>query len=271
MDEVIAKLQEWMALYGLKVVGAIVILVVGRIVAAVMRGITRRAMTKAKTDPTLVSFVSRLVYIGVMVFALIAAIKNVGVETTSLVAVIGAAGLAIGLALQGSLANFAAGVLLIIFRPFRAGDFIDAAGVSGTVEEVRIFTTTLITPDNRLVVAPNAKLTGDNIVNYSALGTRRVDLVIGVDYGADLKQAKQLLMEVLTADERILEDPAPKVAVLELADSSVNLAVRPWTNAADYWDVYFDTLERAKAQLDEAGIGIPFPQTDVHLFQHETA
>lgn len=271
MEELLQKLQEWAALYGLQVIGAIITLVVGRIVAGVCRRIVRRIMTRAKADPTLVSFVGQLTFAALMTFALIAAIRRVGVETTSFVAVIGAAGLAVGLALQGSLANFAAGVLLIAFRPFRAGQFIEAAGVTGTVEEVRIFTTQLITPDNRTVIVPNAKLTADNIVNYSAKGTRRVDMVIGVEYGADLQAAKQVLLDVLKADERVLQDPAPVVAVVELADSSVNLAVRPWTSADDYWSVYFDTLETAKQRLDETGIGIPFPQHDVHLYQQESA
>ncbi len=247
MDEVVEILTEYGTLYGLQVVGALVILIVGWLAAKVLRSVVRRVMERAKLDSMLVSFMGHLTYIAVMTFVIIAVINRLGVQTASMIAVLGAAGLAVGFALQGSLANLAAGVMLLIFRPFNAGDFVEAAGVSGKVEELRIFTTRLVTPDNRVAIIPNAKLTGDNIINYTARGTRRVDLVIGVGYGADLKRAREVLLGVLAGDERVLEDPAPTVAVLELADSSVNLAVRPWTNADTYWDVYFATLEAAKA------------------------
>lgn len=267
MQDVMETLTEWATLYGLNLLGAVLILIVGWIAAKLIRRIVRGMMERAKLDKMLVSFGGHLSYAVVMVFVIIAVINRLGVQTASMIAVLGAAGLAIGFALQGSLANLAAGVLLLAFRPFKAGDFVEAAGVSGTVDELRIFTTRLITPDNRVAIIPNAKLTGDNIINYTSRGTRRVDLVIGIEYGADVARAKEVLEEVLAADERVLDDPAPTVAVLELADSSVNLAVRPWTNADNYWDVYFGVLEAAKVRLDAEGIGIPFPQHDVHLFQ----
>ena len=268
MEEVIAKLKEFAALYGLQIVGAILILVVGRWVAKLLKNVVRRMMEKSKSDPTLVAFVVNLTYIALLTFVIIAALSQLGVQTASFIAVVGAAGLAIGLALQGSLANFAGGVLLLIFRPFKTDDVIEAAGVLGVVEEIQLFTTTLKTPDNKKVIIPNAKLTGDNITNYSAKKVRRVDMTVGVSYEADLKKTKEVLRDVLAADERILEDPAPTIGVVELGDNSVNFVVRPWTETPNYWDVYFDTMQAIKERLDAEGIGIPFPQTDVHLYQH---
>jgi small conductance mechanosensitive channel len=220
---------------------------VGRLLAKALKGLTERIMTKSKVDPTLVSFVGDLLYFALLVFVVIAAINQLGVQTTSFIAVIGAAGLAVGLALQGSLANF-------------------AAGVEGVVEEIQVFSTKLTTLDNKAVIIPNAKLTSDNIINYSTKGTRRVDLVFGVSYDADLMHVRQVLEEMLSNEGHVLDDPAPRIAVLELADSSVNFAVRPWVNTTDYWDVYFALTEDAKKRFDEAGISIPFPQRDVHMF-----
>jgi small conductance mechanosensitive channel len=197
----------------------------------------------------------------------IAALSTLGFETTSFIAVIGAAGLAIGFALQGSLANFASGVMLIIFRPFSVGNFVEAGGQSGSVEEIRIFSTVLKTPDNKMVIIPNSKITGDNIVNYSAKDQRRIDMVFGIGYGDDLQRAKQILERIIAEDSRILDDPAVTIGVLELGDSSVNFAVRPWVKTADYWAVYFDLMEKVKLTFDREGISIPFPQRDVHLFQ----
>jgi small conductance mechanosensitive channel len=228
-------------------------------------------MTKGKTDPMIIGFVGSIVYVGLMVFVVLAALGQVGIQTTSFIAILGAAGLAIGLALQGSLANFAAGFLLIMFRPFKVGDFIEGAGISGAVESIQIFTTTLKTPDNKMVIVPNAKLMNDNITNYSAKETRRVDLVVGVSYDADLAQVKQVLTDIANKDERVKSDPAPLIAVSELGDSSVNLVMRMWTNTADYWGVYFDSTEAVKLRLDEAGIGIPYPQRDVHMYEHKAA
>jgi len=226
-------------------------------------------MTKADVDETLISFVGNLTYIVLLIFVIIAALNQLGVQTTSFIAIIGAAGLAIGLALQGSLANFAAGVLMIIFHPFKVGDYIEAAGVAGVVEEIQIFTTQLKTPDNKTIIIPNASVTGGSITNYSAKDTRRVDLVIGVGYGDDLKRVREVLEEVLAKDDRILDDPAPTIGVLELGDNSVNFAVRPWVKAEDYWGVYFDSTETVKRRFDEEGISIPFPQRDVHLYEYK--
>ena len=264
-EQVIVKLQEWIALYGLKVIAAIVILIVGWIVAKAIRSILRRMLTKMHADAALVSFMSSLTYVGLLAFVVLAALGQLGVQTTSFIAVIGAAGLAIGLALQGSLANFAAGVLMIIFKPFKVGDFIEGAGVAGVVEEIGIFTMELKSPDNKKIIVPNAKMLGDNIVNYTAKEIRRIDIVAGVSYGDDLDKVRKVLTEILAKDDRILKDPAPTIGVLELADSSVNFAVRPWVKTSDYWDVFFATQESIKKQFDAEGISIPFPQQDVHF------
>ncbi len=271
MQDILLKLKEYGALYGLQVVGAIVIFVVGSIVARIVRRIARGVMERRRAAPILVSFVSEMTYVLLMVFVILAALSRLGVQMTSAIAVLGAAGLAVGLALQGSLANFAAGILLVIFRPFGAGHFIEAAGISGTVEELGLFTTQVVTPDNRTVIIPNGQVTGGNIINYSTKGTRRVDLVVGISYSADIAKAKAAILDVLGKDERVLKEPATFIGVLELADSSVNLAVRPWTTAENYWGVHFDALEAIKNRLDAEGIGIPFPQRDVHLFREAAA
>lgn len=269
MEQVVAKLQEWLALYGLKVIAALAILVLGRIAAQAVRGLIRKMLKRGKVDETLISFVASVSYVGIMAFVVIAALGNLGVQTASFVAVLGAAGLAVGLALQGSLANFAAGVLMIIFKPFKVGDFISAAGTDGVVEEIGIFTTVMKSPDNRKIIVPNAKLTGDNIVNFTAKDQRRIDLVAGVGYGDDLDKVRKVLEAILGADERVLKDPEPTIGVLELADSSVNFAVRPWVKTSDYWDVFFALQEQIKKQFDAEGISIPFPQRDVHLQKEE--
>ena len=270
-SNIFPKLQELLALYGLKIVAAIVIYIAGRWVAGALERLAVRMMTKAEVDETLISFVGNLTYIALLVFVIIAALNQLGIQTTSFIAIIGAAGLAIGLALQGSLANFAAGVLMIIFRPFKAGDYIEGAGVAGVVEEVQIFTTQLKTPDNKTIIIPNAKMMGDNITNYSAKDTRRVDMVIGVGYGDDLKKVREILEDILAKDDRILKDPEPTIGVLELADNSVNFAVRPWVKSEDYWGVYFDSTETVKRRFDEEGISIPYPQRDVHLYEYKEA
>ena len=265
--ETLAKIYDLLATFGLKLLAAIAVFVIGRWVAkAVTRGI-ERAMQRADTDPTLVGFIRNVTYGGLLALVIIAAAGQLGVQTTSFIAVLGAAGLAVGLALQGSLANFAAGVLMIIFRPFKAGDFVEAAGVAGTVEEVQLFTTKLKTPDNKTIIIPNGQVTGGTITNYSANDTRRVDMTFGIGYGDDIDKARQVIWDVLNADDRVLKDPEPTVAVAALADSSVNFAVRPWVNSADYWGVYFDTHETITKRFDAEGISIPFPQRDVHLYQ----
>jgi len=250
-------------------VAAFVIFFVGRIVAKLISSLVKNLMLKAKLDVTLAGFVQNLSFMGIMVFVIIAALNKLGVETTSMVAVIGAAGLAVGLALQGSLANFAAGVMLVIFKPFSVGDFINAAGEMGTVQEIQIFNTVLAHPDNRKIVVPNSHITGGSITNFSAIENRRIDLQFGISYKDDMKKAKEVLMKVLTSDSRVLKNPAPVVAVSELGNNGVNLVCRPWVKPGDYWDVYFDVVEKGKLALGEAGMTIPFPQSDVHVYNEK--
>lgn len=251
--------------WGIRILFAVVILVVGRWIAKRIVGFLRRLMQRAELDEMLVSFLCNIAYAMLLVVVVLAALDQLGVNTTSALAVLGAAGLAIGLALQSSLSNFASGVMLILFRPFNKGDFVEAAGVSGVVEDIRMFSTVLHTVDNREIVIPNDQINSDKIINYSARDTRRVDLVFGIGYGDDLAKAKQLLDEAVAAEKRILQDPAAVIMVSELADSSVNIAVRPWVNSADYWDVRAALLESVKSAFDLNGISIPFPQRDVHV------
>ncbi|MEA3240107.1 MAG: mechanosensitive ion channel [Pseudomonadota bacterium] len=262
-------MQALVVVYGLRLIAAVAIFIIGRWVAKLIRKVVEKLMTKKAMEPTIISFTCNLIYTAIVVFVVIAAISKLGVQTTSFIAVLGAAGLAIGLALQGSLANFAAGFLLIIFHPFKAGDFIDAAGMTGTVSEISIFTTILKTPDNKVVIIPNSAVMGGTITNYSTMPTRRVDLNIGVGYNDDLKKVRQVLDDLISKDSRILNDPAPMVVVGELADSSVNFVVRLWVNSADYWGVYFDMTEAVKLRFDEEEISIPYPQQDVHMYQHQ--
>jgi len=250
--------------YGLNIVAAIVTLVIGMMVAGMISKGLHRVLTKRKLDPTIVEFVSHMTKYVIVAFVVIAALGRIGVQTTSFIALLGAAGLAVGLALQGSLSNFASGVLIIVLRPFKAGEYIEAAGTAGSVESVQIFATTLVTPDNKLVVVPNSSILGGNITNYSRKPTRRIDLVIGVSYSADLAKTKAVLEKVATANAFVLKDPGVQVAVAELADSSVNFVVRPWVNGGDYWPARFELMEQIKIALDEAGIEIPFPQMDIH-------
>ena len=267
MEDLIQQGYALLATYGLKIVFAIIILIIGRWVARLFSKLIQRVMKKQDVDETLRSFAGNMIYYALLTFVVLAALGQLGIQTTSFIAVIGAAGLAIGLALQGSLANFASGFLMIMFRPFKVGDLIEGAGVMGTVESLQIFTTQLRTPDNKKIIVPNASLTGDNIINWSATGTRRVDMVFGIGYDDDIDKAKQLIAEILAADERVLKDPAPQVAVSELADSSVNFVARPWAKTGDYWGVFFDTTEAVKKRFDAEGISIPYPQSDVHLYQ----
>ena len=235
----------------------------------IVRNIIRSVMRKANLDQTIRRFVSNMSYAVLLVFVVLAALNQLGIQTTSFIAILGAAGLAVGLALQGSLANFAAGFLMIIFKPFKVGDFIEGAGVAGVVEEIQVFTATLKTADNKTIIVPNAKMTSDNIINWSAKGTRRVDMTFGIGYNDDIDKAKSVMAEVLSKDSRILQDPAYQIAVVELADSSVNFVVRPWVKVEDYWGVYFDATENIKKALDANGISIPFPQRDVHIYQEK--
>lgn len=266
-----AQVQEIVAVWGLKVIAAIAIFVIGRWVAMGVRKGVRRVMEKADTDPIIVGFVGSISYIALLAFVIIAALGQLGIQTTSFIAILGAAGLAIGLALQGSLANFAAGFLMIMFRPFKVGDFIEGAGVAGVVESIQIFTTTMKTGDNKTIIIPNAKLSGDNIVNYSAKPTRRVDMTVGVAYDADLSVVRDVLKDIISKESRIHSDPEPLIAVAELADSSVNFVVRVWTDTGDYWAVKFAMNETIKNRFDAEGIGIPFPQRDLHIVSGQVA
>jgi small conductance mechanosensitive channel len=269
VQQLIAKGYELGTVFGVKILAALAVFIIGRWVVKYLRRLTRRIMEKRNVDPTLTKFLTNLTYIALLTFVILAALGMLGIQTTSFIAVLGAAGLAIGLALQGSLANFAAGVLMIIFRPFKVGDFIEGAGVAGTVEEIQIFTTQLVTPDNKTVIIPNAQITSDVITNYSSKGTRRADMVIGIGYQDDIDKARAIISDVLSEDDRILKEPAINIAVAELADSSVNFTVRPWVKAEDYWNVVFDATENIKKRFDAEGVSIPFPQRDIHVYEHK--
>ena len=250
--------------YGIKIVLALVIFVVGLSVIKILSGMLKRTMTARNVDPTIEKFVGSIAYYLMFAFVVIASLGQLGVQTASVIAILGAAGLAVGLALQGTLSNFAAGVMMILLRPIKVGDYIEVAGVGGSVAEVAIFATTLLTPDNKTIVIANSQVMGDTIVNYSTQPQRRIDLVIGVGYGASLEQVKKELQLIADADQRILHDKGVTIGVVELADSSVNLVFRTWVNTADYWGVRFDLTERIKNRFDEVAIEIPFPQMAVH-------
>ncbi|MDH5721759.1 MAG: mechanosensitive ion channel [Alphaproteobacteria bacterium] len=260
-------LIHYATLYGIKAIIALAIFVVGKWLSKKLVKITKSLMTKAKIDETLVNFSGNILYSLALVFVIIAALSQLGIETTSLVAIIAAAGLAIGLSLQDSLSNLASGVMIILFRPFKIGDFVEAGGIAGTVENISIFTTDFKTADNRLIIVPNGKITAGNITNASAKPERRIDLTIGVSYNDDLKKVKDVLAKIVAADERILKDKDVIIAVSELADSSVNLVVRPWVKTEDYWNVRFDLTETIKTTFDTEGISIPFPQRDLHIVE----
>lgn len=255
---------------GKNIVIALVIFYVGRMAIGLVVRALRTLMQNQEVDKTLETFVCNLVRMALLVVVIIAAIGALGVETTSFIAIFGAAGLAIGLALQGSLSNFAAGVLIVLFRPYKVGDYIEGAGISGSVEEVQILTTILKTPDNKQVIVPNSQIMSSIITNYSINDTRRVDMVVGVSYGDDLDKVRQTIDELIAADERILTEPACTIAVSALADSSVNFIVRPWVKTPDYWGVMFDMTEAIKKRFDQEGISFPFPQQDVHLYNAST-
>jgi small conductance mechanosensitive channel len=250
--------------YGLKIVAAILIFAIGKWAIGKLTKVAKTLMETARVDKTLIEFAESLIYFFLLMMVIIASLNALGINTTSFLAVFGAAGLAIGLALQGSLANVGAAVLIIVFRPFKVGDFVEAGGATGTVEDVNLFSTIIAPLDNRTIIVPNSKIVGGNITNFSQKSQRRVDHVFGIGYGDDLKLAKTVLMEIMQADERILKEPAPFVAVSELGESSVNFVTRAWVLSADYWDVHFDTLEKVKLTFDEKGISIPYPQMDVH-------
>jgi small conductance mechanosensitive channel len=253
--------------YGMSVIGAIVLFIVGRIIAGWSRSRLTKVLTKAGTDLSLVPFFASMLYYLILGVVLVAVLNLFGIETTSLIAIFASAGLAVGLALQGTLSNFAAGVMLLVFRPIRVGDFVEVAGQAGTVKEIAIFNTIMHTGDNVRIVIPNGAIYGDVVKNYSYNDTRRIDLVMGIGYGDDIGQAIQIIERVVTGDSRTLTDPAPVIAVAELGDSSVNLVVRPWCNASDYWALRWNLTRKLKEELEAGGCNIPYPQSDVHIVE----
>jgi len=267
VNKMIEFLQTDGLAFGIDLAIALVIFFVGRIVISIIvRGMSK-AMQKNQVEKTLETFVCNLVRMALLIVVVIAAIGQLGIQTTSFIAIFGAAGLAVGLALQGSLSNFASGVLIVLFRPYKVGDFVEAAGIAGVVEQVQILTTILKTGDNKQVIVPNSQIMDSIITNYSANDTRRVDLVVGVSYEDDLDKVRKTLEEIVAADERVLAEPAVMIAVSELADSSVNFIVRPWCATSDYWPLTWDLTETIKKRFDQEGISFPFPQQDVHLYK----
>ena len=269
--DLLEKAKTWLVDEGpglaVQLVTALAIFVVGRWVAKAIAGTLKRVLKARAVDETLVGFLGSVVYMLLLAFVVIAALGHAGIDTTGLAAIIAAASFAIGFALQGSLGNFAAGVMLMIFRPIKKGDFIEGGGTVGVVEEIGVFATIMKTGDNKKIIVPNAAITGGNIVNYSANPTRRIDFVFGIGYDDDIDKAKEILAKICKEDERVLDDPETTIAVAELADSSVNIVCRPWVNSGDYWPTHFDITERAKKEFDAAGISIPYPQQDVHMHQ----
>ncbi|WP_373017383.1 mechanosensitive ion channel family protein [Thiomicrorhabdus sp.] len=256
--------------WGIKIALALLIFVVGRIVVKFIVKLIRKLLGRTGTmDTMLINFVASIINAVLLLFVIVASLDQLGVDTTSLVALIGAAGLAIGLALQGSMQNFAAGVMILVFKPFKSGDFIDAGGVTGVVEAMQIFSTTMRTGDNKEIIVPNGAIYSGPITNFSARDTRRVDMVFGIGYDDDIRKAKAILEKLVSEDERILKDPEPVIALSELGDSSVNFVVRPWVKSGDYWAVLWDMNEKVKLTFDEEGISIPYPQMDVHLHKQD--
>jgi len=267
MEVISERIWNLVLEHGPSVIYALVILIVGMAVCRIVRAGVRKALTRANVDATLVPFISKMAYYLALTFVIVFVLARFGIETTSIIAVLGGAALAVGLALQGTLSNFAAGVMLLVFRPFDVGDAVDAGGTAGKVVEIGLFCTTLHSPDNVKIILPNSSVYGAIIKNFSANETRRNDIVMGVAYGDNLGTAMDVIRRVLDADTRVLKDPEPLIAVGELADSSVNILVRPWCKVEDYWLLRFDLLRTLKEQLEAAGCSIPFPQTDVHLHQ----
>lgn len=260
-----ALLNDYVLPWGINIGLAVITFIVGRMAVGIVVKVVSNVMTRANVDEMLVGFLSSILRWLLLLFVIIASLSQLNVDTTSLIAVLGAAGLAIGLSLQDSLKNFASGVLLIVFRPFAKGNFVDIAGTMGSVEKIGIFTTTLLTPDNKEIIIPNGMIYGTTITNFSARGTRRVDMVFGVSYDDDIREVKKLLQDIIAEDSRVLAEPAPVIELGTMADSSVNFIVRPWVNAADYWQVLWDTNAKVKLRFDEANITIPYPQMDVHF------
>ena len=267
--EIINSITQIAADFGLRVLYAVLIIVIGRWVVKLLLKIIKAALEKTTVEETVRIFVVNLLNTLLMVIIFIAAINQLGIETTSIIAMLGAAGLAIGLSLQGSLANFAAGILIVIFKPYKVGDYIEAGSASGTVLDIQIFSTVLKTPDNKIVIVPNGTIMKDSVVNYTDQATRRVDIVASCGYGDDIDKVKEILKDILNQEDRILAEPEPRIAVSELADNSVNFIVRPWVNSSDVLSVKYSILEQIKKRFDAEGISIPYPQRDVHIYNHD--
>jgi small conductance mechanosensitive channel len=267
----LVTLQELATTWGLRVLGALAFLLVGRIVARSVGRSVERALKRSHFDETLTPFIGNTVYTLVLLAVVIAAAGMVGIQAGSFIAIIGAAGLAVALAFQGTLSNFASGIMLLTFRPFQVGDFVDAGGTAGSVKEIGVFTTTLATPDNVKIILPNSQVSGAIIRNFSANETRRIDLVVGVGYDDDLNVARDTILKVIRADERVLEEPAPVVAVDNMGASSMDFVVRPWVKGADYWEAKWALTKALKEELEAAGCNIPYPQRDVHLYSQDAA
>lgn len=262
------QLSELLSSFGISLFIALSILIIGRQVVKILIKVISTALERSNTEDTVRIFVTNLLNTLLMIVVFIAAINQLGIQTTSIIAVLGAAGLAIGLALQGSLSNFAAGILIVIYRPYKVGDYIQADNHLGTVDDIQIFSTVLKTPDNKMVIVPNGSIMNGSIVNFSNQDKRRVDIIASCGYEDDIDKVKSVLADILSKDDRILNEPKPRIAVSELADSSVNFIVRPWVKNSDYIDVYYSLLEEIKKRFDQEGIAIPYPQTDVHIHNH---
>lgn len=263
------KIIELATTYGIKLLLAIIVLLIGLAIIKRLAKTATKMMTKAKVSDSLIPFLRSLINIGLKLLLFISVLGMVGVQMTSFIAVLGAAGLAVGLALQGTLQNFAGGVIILLFKPYKVGDYIETQGYSGTVKAIQIFTTIMNTPDNKTIIIPNSPIATGSLVNYSTLPTRRVDFTFGIGYEDDIEKAREILISMLNKHDKIKGDPAPFVRVVELADSSVNFAVRAWVDAADYWDVFFDITEQVKKDFDKSGVSIPYPQNDVHVYNHK--
>ena len=267
MEQLLDKLIEWGATFGIKIIAAVAILIIGRMVAKILQKLIVKVMDKRKVDKTISTFASSMVFSALYIFVILAALSQVGIQTTSFMAIIGAAGLAIGLALQGSLSNFASGFLIILFRPFKLGDYVEAGGVSGSISKISVFTTDINTVDNKKIIVPNAQIMNGTITNYTAEKTRRVDLTFGVGYEADINKVKDILNQIIKEHKLILKDPESFVRLGNLGDSSIDFTVRVWSKTEDYWTVHFDLIESAKEEFDKAKISIPYPQMDVHMIK----
>lgn len=262
--EILKKFEETILDYGINILFAIFIIVIGFYIGKKLKKLTRKVLNKASVDVSLIGFISQLVYVLIIMFAGLAALEKAGMKTTSFVAALGAAGFAVGLALQGSLANFASGVLILVFKPFRVHDYIEGAGTSGTVNEIQIFSTILKTPDNKTIIVPNSKLTGDNIINYTLQDKRRIDFLFGISYDSDIKEAKFIIEKLFNDEQLILDDPKPIIGVENLGDSVINIAARPWVKTEDYWKVYYDLMEKVKYEFDNNNIEFSYPQRVIY-------